>query len=82
LETNKEVHVLGKVYVEEGVVVLKTFSDGTKGRFDCRDSQTIYVSLEDHLGVFYKEKLMGTIEEMNERLEKFEIVLEYTEEGV
>ena len=66
-----------KVSVKEGLICFKTLSDGTRGRFDSRDMNTMYVSLEDHLGVFYSEKLTGSVEDMNKSLVKFEIKLEY-----
>ncbi|MGM9986362.1 MAG: hypothetical protein ACI35O_03945 [Bacillaceae bacterium] len=66
---------MDKVKVKEGLICFKTLSDGTNGRFDSRGKSTMYVQLEDHLGVFYSEKLTGNVAEMNKALEKFEIEL-------
>jgi hypothetical protein len=63
--------------IREGSIGFKTFSGDIRGRFDSRSKSVLYVSLEDHLGVFYKEKLTGSLEEMNEALEDMEIVLSY-----
>jgi hypothetical protein len=37
----------------------------------------LLIKLQDSQGVFYKEKLIGNIVDMNKSLEKFEIVIEY-----
>jgi len=81
---------MDKIHLIENRIMFTSFDDGLMGRFDFRGNKgnyELYMQLTDSKTeeVIYRDKLEGSLTELNEELKTFDLEIEllgYSEAGV